>query len=38
LEVIGVELVDGGLLVIHAMRLRASHRDAYEGVMQCQGW
>ena len=38
LEVIGVELADGGLLVIHAMRLRASYRDDYEGVMRCQGW
>jgi hypothetical protein len=24
--------------VIHAMRLRASYRDDYEGVMRCQGW
>jgi hypothetical protein len=37
LEVIGVELADGGLLVIHAMRLRASYRDAYVEVMRCQG-
>jgi hypothetical protein len=38
LEVFGLELADGSLLVIHAMRLRASYRDDYEGVMRCQGW
>jgi len=36
LEDFGVELADGGLLMIHAMRLRASYRDDYEGVMRCQ--
>lgn len=35
LEVIGVELADGDLLVIHAMRLRATNRDEYERVMRC---
>ena len=36
LEVIGLELADGDLLVIHAMRLRASYRDDYATVMRCQ--
>jgi hypothetical protein len=38
LEVFRLELADGSLLVIHAMRLRASYRDDYEGVMRCQEW
>lgn len=37
LEVIGVDFADGRLLVIHAMRLRPSYREAYERVMRCQG-
>jgi hypothetical protein len=37
LEVIGVELSDGVLLVIHAMRLRASYLGEYAKVMRCQG-
>ncbi len=37
LEVIGVELDDGDLLVIHAMRLRGAYRDAYVEVMRCHG-
>ena len=37
LEVVGLELADGGLLVIHAMRLRKMHGDDYARVMQCQG-
>lgn len=34
LEVIGVELADGILLVIHAMPLRSKYRAAYEDVMR----
>jgi len=34
LEVVGVETADGDLLIIHAMRLRASNREDYEGVMR----
>lgn len=34
LEVVGVEIADGDLLIIHAMRLRASNRDDYERVMR----
>ena len=30
LEVVGVELADGRLRVIHAMTMRASYRDLYE--------
>ena len=37
LEVIGVELAEGDLLVIHAMRLRRAYRDDYARVMECQG-
>lgn len=37
LEVVGLELADGGLLVIHAMRLREIHRDDYARVMRCHG-
>jgi len=32
--VIGIELADGDLLVIHAMRLRPKYRDAFEQVME----
>lgn len=34
LEVMGLELADGDLLVIHAMRLRPKYRDAFERVME----
>lgn len=34
LEVMGIELADGDLLVIHAMRLRQKYRDAFERVME----
>ena len=34
LEVVGVELADGDLLIIHAMRLRERHRDDYNEVMR----
>jgi hypothetical protein len=36
LEVIGVELADGDLLVIHAMRLRRRYLDDYAKVMACR--
>jgi len=36
LEVIGVELADEDLLVIHAMKLRRRYRDHYARVMECQ--
>jgi hypothetical protein len=36
LEVIGVELADEDLLVIHAMKLRRRYRDDYARVMECQ--
>ena len=36
LEVIGVELDDGDLLVIHAMKLRRRYLDDYTRVMECQ--
>lgn len=34
LEVAGIELADGGLRVIHAMRMRRVYRARYEEVMQ----
>jgi len=34
LEVMGIELAGGDLLVIHAMRLRPKYRDAFERVME----
>lgn len=34
LEVVGIELTDDVLVIIHAMRLRARNRDDYEWVMQ----
>jgi hypothetical protein len=34
LEVMGVELADGDLLVIHAMPLRAKYREAFQRVMR----
>ena len=36
LEVIGVELADGDVLVIHAMKLRRRYLDDYARVMECQ--
>jgi hypothetical protein len=36
LEVIAVELADGDLLVIHAMKLRRKYLDDYAKVMECQ--
>lgn len=36
LEVMGVELADGNLVVVHAMKLRPKYRDAYQQVMECQ--
>lgn len=35
LEVLAIELSDGDLLVIHAMRMRSKCLDDYERVMQC---
>jgi hypothetical protein len=35
--VIGLELAEEGLLVIHAMKLRPKYRADYERVMRCQG-
>ncbi len=37
LEVVGLELADGDLLVIHAMKLRRAYREDYSRVMECQG-
>jgi hypothetical protein len=37
LEVIGVELDDDDLLVIHPMKLRARYRDDFARVMEFQG-
>ena len=37
LEVIGLELANEGLLIIHAMKLRPKYRADYERVMRCQG-
>jgi hypothetical protein len=37
LEVIGIQLADGDLLVIHAMKLRRAYRGDYARVMECQG-
>lgn len=36
LEVLAIELADGDLLVIHAMRMRQKYRDAFAEVMECQ--
>ena len=36
LEVVGVELADGDILVIHAMKLRRKYLDDYARVMECQ--
>lgn len=36
LEVMGVELADGHLLVVHAMKLRPKYRDDYKRVMECR--
>jgi hypothetical protein len=35
LEVVAVELADGDLLVIHAMRMRPRYADDYVRVMRC---
>lgn len=35
LEVVGIESADGGLVVIHAMRLRRQYAGDYERVMRC---
>jgi hypothetical protein len=32
LEVVGIELAEGALMIIHAMRLRERHRDEYDEV------
>ena len=37
LEVIGVELADGNLLIIHAMKMRRRYLHDYAKVMECQG-
>jgi len=36
LEVVAVELADGDLLVIHAMRMRAIYENDYARVMRCR--
>ena len=36
LEVMAIELADGDLLVIHAMRLRPKYREAFARVMEWQ--
>ena len=36
LEVLGIELANGDLLVIHAMRLRSTYLEDYARVMRCQ--
>ncbi len=35
LEVVGIELENGDLVIIHAMRLRWRYRRAYAEVMRC---
>ena len=35
LEVLAIELADGDLLVIHAMRMRSQYQDDYARVMEC---
>jgi len=37
LEVVGLELADGDLLVIHAMKLRNAYFEAYARVLECLG-
>jgi hypothetical protein len=37
LEVVGVELAEGDLMIIHAMRLRERHLDDYDEVMRWRG-
>jgi hypothetical protein len=37
LEVVAIELQDGDLLVIHAMRMRHAYRADYERVLGCLG-
>ena len=36
LEVVGIELENGDLVVIHAMRMRSRFSAAYEQVMRCR--
>ena len=36
LEVVAVDLADGDLLVIHAMKMRAAYTDDYARVMRCR--
>jgi hypothetical protein len=36
LEVVGIELENGDLVVIHAMRMRSRFRAAYGQVMRCR--
>ena len=36
LEVVGIEVVRGDLVVIHAMRMRRKYADAYAEVMACR--
>ena len=36
LEVVGIELESGDLVVIHAMRMRRHYRYAYAEVMKCR--
>lgn len=35
LEVLAIELADGDLLVIHAMKMRSKYQDDYARVMKC---
>ena len=37
LEVAGIELADGDLLIIHAMKMRKAYQADYERVMRCSG-
>jgi len=37
LEVVGLELADGDLLVIHAMKLRKAYFEDYARVLECLG-
>jgi hypothetical protein len=36
LEVVGIELDDGDILVIHAMKMRTAYFEDYARVMRCQ--
>ncbi|MBA2488414.1 MAG: toxin [Chloroflexi bacterium] len=37
LEVMAIDLADGNLLVIHAMKMRRKYVDNYRRVIECQG-